>query len=83
MRGYGTAAACVILLVLGIIYLGGALQVKGAPVFVHVDKALHTQAFMGTYYKLISIFHKKRSSEEDEWTKNYQDFDKVLHKTVE
>ncbi|MBI5568513.1 MAG: hypothetical protein HY914_01060 [Desulfomonile tiedjei] len=85
MRSYGTIAVCVILLALGIIYAGGAMEVKGAPIFAHIDKALGTQAFMGTYNKLANVLRKRgsSSSEDDPWTQSHQGIDKLLQKHVE
>lgn len=83
MRSYGTIALCVIVILGGIIYLGGSLQVKGAPIFAHIDKALGTHAFMGTFYKVMSLFRREPREGDDMWTKEYQDFGKVLRKTVE
>jgi hypothetical protein len=85
MRNYGTIAVCVILLALGIIYAGGAIEVKGAPLFAHIDNALGTQAFMGTYDKLANVFRKRgsSSSEEDPWTQSHRGIDKLIQKNVE
>ena len=85
MRDYGTIAVCVVLLALGIIYAGGAIEVKGAPIFAHIDNALGTQAFMGTYDTLAGVFRKRgtRSSEDDPWTRSHEGIDKLIQRNVE
>jgi len=85
MRNYGSIALCVIVVFLVIVYVGGAIPVRGAPVFYHMDEKLGTTAFMGTYYRIMSVFRKKERQREeaDTWTKSYQDFNKVLKNTSE
>jgi hypothetical protein len=70
--------------IFGVIYLGGVIVIKGAPIFAHMDHKLSTTAFMRTHYRLMSVFGKKApSTKEDPFTKQYQDFDKVLEKNVQ
>ena len=86
MRNYGFIVFCVAAGFLALVYVGGAVPVRGAPVFYHLDNKLGTAAFMGTYYKVMSLFRRKertQQEEQDMWTKSYQDFDKVLKNTVE
>jgi hypothetical protein len=86
MRNYGFIAFCVAAAFLAIVYVGGVVPVRGAPVFYHIDNKLNTTAFMGTYFKVMSLFRRReRTQQEDKdmWTKSYQDFDKVLKNTVE
>ncbi len=77
----GFVVLCVLV---GTIYVGGAVPVKGAPVFVHIDYRLGTRAFMNLHYGLLGVLRMKRqSSGEDPFTKVYHDWDKVLKNTSE
>ncbi len=83
MRSYGFLIFCVAVAFLAVVYVGGAVPVRGAPVFYHIDQKLGTTAFMGTYYKVMSLLRRRERSPQDEqdiWTKSYQDFGKVLKK---
>lgn len=86
MRNYGFVVFCVVVAFVAVVYLGGAVPVRGAPVFYRIDKKLGTTAFMGTYHKMMSVFRRSERTQQEEkdmWSKSYQDFDKVLKNTVE
>lgn len=83
MRNYGTIILVVVVAIVGIIYIGGAVNVAGKPIFEHIDSALGTSFFMGCYYTLGYSFRRSEGPERDEWTKTHQDFKKVLKNTVE
>lgn len=85
MRNYGFIIFCAVLALLAVVYVGGSVPVRGAPVFYHIDQKLGTTAFMGTYYKVMALWRRKDRSqdEQDMWTRSYQDFNKVLKNTVE
>ncbi|MEJ2717307.1 MAG: hypothetical protein P8182_09240 [Deltaproteobacteria bacterium] len=73
----------VILAAGAIIYGGGAIYVRGAPIFYHLDSALGTSVLMDTHYRLMFLLRREENTEEDAFTKVYQDFDKVLKQTSE
>jgi hypothetical protein len=84
MRNSGLIAFTVVVAIFAVIYLGGTVHVRGAPLFHHVDTRLKTTAFMTTYYRMMSILQRKDTqNKKDEWTKTHQDFNKVLQRTVE
>jgi hypothetical protein len=84
MRNSGLIAFTVVVAILAVIYLGGTIHVRGAPLFHHIDTRLKTTAFMHTHDRMMSIFTPKgRQNKEDEWSKTHEDFNKVLQRTVE
>jgi hypothetical protein len=84
MRNSGLLIFTIVVAICAVIYVGGAVHVRGAPIFFHIDKRMGSTALMNTHYKMMYLLRRRDSGEkEDEWTKTYQDFDKVLKKTVE
>lgn len=83
MRSYGLIALIAVLVVVGAIYAGGSLHIKGKPVLKHLDSALGSTFFMGCYYKLLWTLDRDSSEEEDSWTKAHGEFEKTLRKAVE
>jgi hypothetical protein len=71
-----------VLIVIGIVYWGGAITVGGAPIFYHLDQKLGTTCFMRSHQRLMSVFRRgPREKKPDPFTKPYVDFDKVLEQT--
>jgi hypothetical protein len=84
MRGWGMAAGIGILVLAAIVYLGGAIEVGGAPLFWHMDQKLGTNC-MGLHWKLVGVFRRvdPEEQEEDSFSKQRKEFDKVLKQNVE
>lgn len=73
-----------VLLLLGTIYVGGAVPVKGAPVFQHIDRALGTTVLMTTYHTVMFMLKRKDDPEkEDPFTKGHKNIDQIIQKNVE
>jgi hypothetical protein len=83
MRSYGLIILVVIIVLAGIVYLGGAVRVGGKPIFQYLDSALGTDFFMACHYKLLFVLMRRESTEEDQWSKPHQDWEKILKETVE
>ena len=73
----------IILVAGGIIYGGGAIYLRDAPLFYHIDSALGTTVFMDTHYRFMFLLSRDENTEDDAFTKVYQDFGKVLKQTSE
>ena len=83
MRNVGLIVIIVLAVLVGVIYLGGTINIGGKKPFEYMDQALGTDFFMRCYFSLASILARHESSKEDEWTKGPQGWDKVLKNTVE
>lgn len=84
MRNWSYVFAVAALVVLAVIYWGGAIVVRDAPIFHHLDEKLGTSFFMGSHNRLMSLFRRAQKSDEpDPFTRPYHDFDKVLKQTSE
>ncbi len=83
MRNVGLIVIIVVAVLVGTVYVGGTVDIGGKKPFEYLDKALGTDFFMGCYFSLASVLARKESTEEDEWTKGPQNWNKVLKNTVE
>lgn len=84
MRNWSYVTFIAVLIVLGLVYWGGAVTVREAPIFQHIDEKLGTTFFMGSHNRLMNVFRRgPKSDEPDPFTRPYQDFDKVLKQTSE
>jgi len=52
------ALILVVIIVLGIIFLGGAVNLGSAPLFTHVDSMLGTDALMQLHYGIFSMIYR-------------------------
>ncbi len=76
-------ALIVVAVLVGVVYFGGTVDVAGKKPLEHLDQAFRTDFFMGCYISLASLLRRNESTDQDEWTKGPQNWDKVLKKTVE
>ncbi len=82
MRNWSYVVLIAVLVVVGIVYWGGAIKVGDAPIFYHLDQKLGTTFFMRSHLRLINVFrHGPKDKKSDPFTRSYQDFDKVLEQT--
>jgi hypothetical protein len=56
------ALIIVFFVVLGVIFLGGAFNIGGAPIFGHVDAVLDTNLFMQIHYTFFSLIYRGERS---------------------
>ncbi len=56
------ALIIVILVVLGIIFVGGGINVGGAPIFHHIDSVLRTHFFMSVHYRTFYFLYRGEHS---------------------
>ena len=82
MRNWSYIVLIAVLILIGIVYWGGAINVGSAPIFYHLDQKLGTTCFMRSHHGLVNIFRRgPREKKPDPFTKSYVDFDKVLEQT--
>lgn len=74
----------VVVAVLGIVYLGGVIEIGGKPVFAYVDSIIGVNLFMGIHNGMMSLVSRDTSTQkEDPFTKVHVDFKDVLKQTSE
>ena len=56
------ALIIVLFVVLGLIFLGGAFNIGGAPIFGHIDAVLDTNLFMKIHYTFFSLIYRGERS---------------------
>jgi hypothetical protein len=66
-------ALAVLVIILGIIFVGGTLEIGGAPIFRHVDSALGTRFFMSLHNGVFSLI-SNTGKEVDETRGQIKDF---------
>ena len=74
----------VVVAVIGVVYLGGAIEIGSKPVFEHIDSAIGITLFMGIHNTMMNLVSRDDSEQkEDPFTKVHVDFNEVLKKTSE
>ena len=74
----------VIVAVIGIVYLGGAIEISGKPIFAHIDSTIGVNLFMGIHNGMMSLVSRDNNTQkEDPFTKVHVDFKDVLKQTSE
>ncbi len=74
----------IIIAVAAILYVGGAVDIGGSPIFEHIDTAIGATVLMDTHEAIFSRLRKRHTEKkEDPFTKMYMDFGKVRKQTSE
>ena len=82
-RNYA-ALLIVVVAVIGVVYLGGAIEIGGKPLFGYIDSAIGTTVFMGIHNTMMNLVSKDNTpKKEDPFTKVQVDFKEVLKRTSE
>ncbi len=69
------ALIIVVIVVLAVIYIGGALKVGGAPIFGHIDSILGTGVLMKIHYSTFWLLYRGERTAESGLTKTREDID--------
>jgi hypothetical protein len=59
-------AIIVVAVILGVIFIGGAVNLGSAPLFGHLDRAFGTNALMQLHYTIFSFAYRGQSQSESE-----------------
>ena len=72
----------VLLVVLGLIFLGGAFNIGGAPIFGHIDAALNTNLFMKIHYAFFSFISRGERSLDASVTRTREDLEEFSKRPI-
>jgi len=65
-----------------IVYLGGTINVGGAPLFAHLDAMLGSDLFMSIHYGVFGFFQRGRGTAGDTMHRMGEDIDKFRQKPL-
>jgi hypothetical protein len=72
----------VLLVVVGLIFLGGAIDIGGAPVFQHIDTALHTNFLMQIHSALFSLIYRGERSLDSGIQRTQGELEEFSHRPI-
>ncbi len=75
-------AIVVIVVILAIVLIGGVVNLGGAPIFRHIDRALRTDVFMTAHKTLFFFLHRAQQRIGDESSKANRELREFQEKPI-